>query len=201
MNDAHSTTLDLIRHGEPVGGSRYRGRTDDPLSEKGWQQMRAATARPDAWQAIVSSPLSRCHAFALELGGRLGLAVRVDERLQEVGFGAWEGRTGEQIRQDDPEALHRFYHDPVGARPAGAEPLEAFQGRVSAALEALVEDFQGRHILLVTHAGVVRAAIAHALSAPLGAIYRMHVDNAAITRLRRTGERPLSLIFHGRRTT
>ncbi|MHB1590203.1 MAG: histidine phosphatase family protein [Sulfuricella sp.] len=34
-----STTIDLIRHGEPVGGRRYRGRTDDPLSEKGWNQM------------------------------------------------------------------------------------------------------------------------------------------------------------------
>ena len=33
------TTIDLIRHGEPVGGRKYRGQTDDPLSEKGWEQM------------------------------------------------------------------------------------------------------------------------------------------------------------------
>ena len=38
------TTIDLIRHGEPVGGSKYRGQTDDPLSEKGWAQI----ARPSA---------------------------------------------------------------------------------------------------------------------------------------------------------
>ena len=36
------TTIDLIRHGEPVGGRKYRGQTDDPLSEKGWAQMWAA---------------------------------------------------------------------------------------------------------------------------------------------------------------
>jgi len=36
------TTLDLMRHGEPVGGRRYRGQMDDPLSEKGWAQMRNA---------------------------------------------------------------------------------------------------------------------------------------------------------------
>ena len=33
------TVIDLIRHGEPVGGRRYRGHIDDPLSERGWQQM------------------------------------------------------------------------------------------------------------------------------------------------------------------
>ena len=40
------TLIDMIRHGEPVGGRRYRGQIDDPLSEKGWRQMWAAVA---AW--------------------------------------------------------------------------------------------------------------------------------------------------------
>jgi len=201
MSTQPQTTVDLIRHGEPVGGSKYRGGTDDPLSERGWQQMREATAEPGPWEAIVSSPLRRCHGFALELGERLGLAVDVDPRIREVGFGAWEGRTGEEIRQADPLALQRFYHDPVNQRPAGAEPLQHFQARVAEALEAVVARHAGRHILLVTHAGVIRAAIAHVLSAPLAAIYRTHVDNAALTRLQASGERPLSLIYHGRRKT
>ena len=38
------TTIDLLRHGEPLGGGRYRGQMDDALSEKGWQQM---------WQAVA----------------------------------------------------------------------------------------------------------------------------------------------------
>lgn len=34
------TLIDLIRHGEPAGGRRYRGHgLDDPLTEKGWSQM------------------------------------------------------------------------------------------------------------------------------------------------------------------
>jgi broad specificity phosphatase PhoE len=36
-------TLDLLRHGEPEGGRLYRGNLlDNPLSEKGWQQMQAS---------------------------------------------------------------------------------------------------------------------------------------------------------------
>ncbi|MEK6748901.1 MAG: histidine phosphatase family protein, partial [Pseudomonadota bacterium] len=39
----HETTVvDMIRHGEPVGGKRYRGHRDDPLSDIGWRQMREA---------------------------------------------------------------------------------------------------------------------------------------------------------------
>ena len=61
------TTIDLIRHGEPVGGSKYRGQTDDPLSEKGWEQMRAAVGDHRPWEAILTSPLARCRAFAEKL--------------------------------------------------------------------------------------------------------------------------------------
>ncbi len=62
--------IDLIRHGEPQGGMRYRGQLDDPLSELGWQQMRNATANVQPWEHIVSSTLSRCADFAKELADK-----------------------------------------------------------------------------------------------------------------------------------
>ena len=191
------TTIDLIRHGQPQGGKKYRGWIDDPLSDVGWAQMRAAVATEQPWDAIITSPLRRCHAFATELGAHMGFAVATDERLKEVGFGSWEGQTGEQIRASDPTALRRFYRDPVEARPDGAEPLADFQQRVTEALQDVQRQYAGRHVLLVTHAGVIRAAIAYTLIAPLATIYRINVDNAAFTRLRSSSERPLSLISHG----
>lgn len=194
-----ATTLDLLRHGEPLGGRRYRGAIDDPLSERGWQQMRDATAMPAAWQGIISSPLTRCAAFATELADRLELPLSIDPRLQEVGFGSWEGQTGEQLRATDPQILQRFYHDPIGERPAGAEPLDVFQSRVAACLDDLLASHAGQHLLVVAHAGVIRAAVAHTLAAPLASMYRMGVDNACFTRLQRSDERPLSLLYHNRR--
>lgn len=194
------TLIDLLRHGEPVGGRMYRGGIDHPLSERGWQQMRDATANPEPWQHIVSSPLARCRAFAEELSGRLGVGLSIDERLHEVGFGEWEGKTGAELRADDPDRLKRFYHDPVGNRPAGAEPLDDFLARVGAAIDAVREQHAGRHTLLVCHAGVIRAAVAHTLGAPLPALYRLDVANASLTRLKQTDERPLTVIFHNRVT-
>jgi alpha-ribazole phosphatase/probable phosphoglycerate mutase len=191
-----TTTVDLIRHGEPVGGRRYRGQIDDPLSEKGWAQMHAAVGESVPWTRIVSSPLLRCRAFAEALASAHGLPLALDDRLKEVGFGAWEGKSAAEIEQGAPGTLARFKADPVNARPQGAEPLADFHARVAAALDDLIAQHAGQHVLLVGHAGVVRMALAWALQMPLQHAYRIEVATASLTRLRFDGGRA-SLIFHG----
>ncbi len=188
--------IDLMRHGEPVGGRRYRGQVDDPLSEKGWAQMRAAVAGATPWTRIVSSPLARCRAFAEALAVEHGLPLEFDARLMEGGFGAWEGRSAAEIEAASPGAVARFKADPVGARPAGAEPLEDFHARVTAALDALVVRHAGEHLLVVGHAGVMRMVLAWALQMPVAHAYRVDVAPATLTRLRIDGGHA-SLIFHG----
>ena len=190
------TTLDLMRHGEPVGGRKYRGQIDDPLSDKGWAQMRAAVGDAAPWTRIVSSPLARCRAFAETLAARHALPLDVDDRLKEVGFGAWEGKSAAEIEQAAPGTLARFKADPVHARPAGAEPLAGFHARVATALDDLLAQHAGQHVLLVGHAGVMRMALAWALHIPLEHAYRIEVATATLTRLRFDGDRA-SLIFHG----
>jgi len=191
-----TTTLDLMRHGEPVGGRRYRGQIDDPLSEKGWAQMHAALGESVPWTQIVSSPLQRCRAFAESLAERHGLPLTLDERLKEVGFGVWEGKSAAEIEQDAPGTLAQFRADPINARPAGAEPLADFHARVAAGMEDLLAQHAGRHVLLVGHAGVMRMALAWALRIPLENAYRIEVATASLTRLRFEAGRA-SLIFHG----
>lgn len=191
-----SVTLDLMRHGEPVGGRKYRGQIDDPLSEKGWSQMQAAVGDAAPWTRIVSSPLSRCRAFAETLAERHGLPLALDERLMEVGFGAWEGKSAAEIEQAAPGTLDRFKADPLHARPEGAEPLADFHARVSAGLDDLLEQHAGQHVLLVGHAGVIRMAFAWALHIPLIHAYRVEVATASLTRFR-LGNGHASLVFHG----
>ena len=190
------TTLDLMRHGEPVGGRRYRGQIDDPLSEKGWMQMHAAVGERAPWTRIVASPLLRCSAFAEALAASHGLPLTFDARLKEVGFGAWEGKSAAEIEQAAPGTIARFKADPVNARPAGAEPLADFRARVAAGLEELLALHAGQHVLLIGHAGVIRMALAWALHIPLEHAYRIEVASATLTRLSFDAGRA-SLIFHG----
>lgn len=177
-----STRIDYLRHGLPEGGSRYRGhRLDDPLSEKGWEQMRTAVAGLAGWDLIVTSPLKRCAAFAEWLGEERGLAVKTEPDLREVGFGDWEGQTRQQLLSDRPGEYHAFYRDPVRNRPAGAEPLDAFGMRVARVFETLAKEHAGRHLLVIAHAGIIRATLGHVLQAPPLNWYRAAVDNAALS--------------------
>ena len=193
-----TTRIDFIRHGEPEGGSMYRGSAiDHPLSEKGWEQMRTALGEACHWDVIVSSPLQRCLAFAEALGRKHHLPVETEQEFREVGFGSWEGHTREEILAQDPEGYAAFYRDPVHCRPEGAEALPAFGRRVAGAFERTLSRHSGQRILVVAHAGVIRAAMGHVLQTPPEAWYRVQVDNAGISRFQRTNGID-QLLFHNR---
>ncbi len=194
------TLIDFMRHGEPVGGRRYRGKTDDPLSAAGWAQMRAAVSGACPWQAVVASPLLRCAEFAAELGNQRRLPVTFDERFAELGYGEWEGKTSAEIEAASPGAILRYRRDPLRCRPAGAENLDEFVARFGAAWRDLLSAYAGKHLLVVAHAGVIRMALAHALGIPLGSMFRIEVAYAGLTRFKIEGrgdEQVVSLVFHG----
>ena len=179
------TIIDLIRHGEAEGGKKYRGYSvDDPLSDKGWSQMWGAVGQYSSWQCIVSSPMLRCKAFAEQLSQKLTIPYYIENDLEEVGFGDWEGKTVDQLKAENQAEYYAFFLDPVNHRPKNAEDLDVFSGRVVAAYKKLLEECEGKHCLVVTHAGVVRAIIAHLLDAPAASMYRIKVNNAGITRIR-----------------
>lgn len=184
MTDNPETIIDLIRHGEPVGGRKFRGNSvDDPLSEKGWAQMRDAIGEHCPWSYIVSSPMKRCIEFAREVSEQHGIPLETETDLREVGFGSWEGRQPTEVKQTAPDEYAAFYADPVHARPTGAEPLNDFIERTVNVYQQIVARYHGQHILIVSHAGVMRSIIAHTLhAAPIG-LYRIKVENAGICRI------------------
>ncbi len=193
------TVIDLIRHGEPVGGRRYRGHMiDDPLTEKGWSQMWSAVGDSPTWQQIISSPLQRCHAFAAALGEKHRISVSIEPRFKEVGFGIWEGLSHDEIKINRAGEYQRFMNDPVHHRPQGAEALDDFIHRVSTAYREVVVRHQGQHCLIVTHAGVIRAIIAQIVHADPVGLYRIKVSNGGITRIRHNASHGILEFLNGK---
>lgn len=194
--------VDLLRHGEPEGGGRFRGGSGDPLSPTGLAQMRAAVALASAgqeggdrppWDLVVTSPTRRCAAFAEALALGRGLPLEVWPNLGERGWGDWEGCAADQIPAAD---LSRFWADPVGFTPPGAEPFAAFRERGLRAWDGLLTH-PARHPLVVTHGGVLRVVLGAVLDMPPAALILIEVPYACITRLRLPeGGRP-SLMAHG----
>ncbi|VAX03287.1 Alpha-ribazole-5'-phosphate phosphatase [hydrothermal vent metagenome] len=187
--DNVQTIIDLLRHGETVGGSRFRGSIDDALTEKGWSQMNTAIAQETTnhtqiWDRIISSPLQRCADFAHKLGQQQTLPVSLDTRFQEMHFGDWEGRTATELMATDEDALTQFWNDPVQNTPPGAEPLLVFQQRVLSAWADLLRNYRNERILLVTHGGVMRVLLCHAQQRPIKQLLDIEVKHAALKQLR-----------------
>jgi len=193
------TTIDFIRHGEPVGGHRYRGDgIDDPLSKTGWQQMWQAVETSQNWSRIISSPMLRCSEFAHALGKQQGLPVDVVFELREVGFGSWEGKNRDEIIRQNKAEYDDFYADPVHNRPPGAEDLHRFGERIALVYRQLVANYPDDHLLVVAHAGVIRAALGYVMQTAASNWYRAKIDNACITRFQHSHQGDL-LVFHNTR--
>lgn len=172
------THVDLLRHGEVLGGVYFRGRTDDPLSERGWQQV-FKQCRGKHWDIVVSSPLRRCASFAAAWGDAHHIPVEYVDDWMEIDFGAWEGMSAEHF---DPDDLQQFYADPLSYTPPNAESYAAFSCRIEQAWETLINQYAGKTILLVTHAGVIRALYGYLLHIPPPYRVQIEVPHACLTR-------------------
>lgn len=191
------TTVDLLRHGEPQGGRRFRGQTDDPLSELGWRQMWAAVGDTAPWQQIVTSPLQRCSAFARALAEKHRLPCSLEPGFKEIRFGVWEGFAPEEIQQRYGEQYRRYRDDPEAFMPAGAESMAEFVARVAQTWESLLKIRQGRHVLLVCHAGVIRAVLSLVLGITPKNLFRIQIEYASLSRIKIVAGQGPTLLFHG----
>lgn len=179
-----TTQIDLLRHGEPEGGPKYRGSLDDPLNDLGWRQMRTSLQGHPTWDSIVTSPLRRCSHFAHKLGEECKIPVVIEKKFQEMHFGQWEGRTSEEILKDPSQHLTLFWRDPLNNPPPDGEHLRDFHKRIGEAWYHLLEQTQDQSILVVAHGGVIRMILSLILGTPLYHLSRYVVDYASVTRIR-----------------
>jgi broad specificity phosphatase PhoE len=173
----------LLRHGQtPMSvQKRYAGLSDVPLTEVGVQQAAAAGKRlaSEGLTAIVTSPLERAARTAEVVAAATGAPIEADEGFRETDFGAWDGLTFAEVRERWPAELTAWLADPAVA-PPGGESLADVSIRVESALRRVLAAHQGRTVLIVSHVTPIKTLVAAALLAPLPALYRMHLDVAAL---------------------
>ena len=149
-----------MRHAPTAATRAAAFGADEPVDERGLEAA-AALRLPQGWP-VLSSPALRCRQTAS--AARLGSVV-VEPALAECDFGAWAGLALADI----------------DACPHGGESLRSFAARVAAWLD-LQARLPGRAIA-VTHGGVVKAAVVHALGAPLRAFWQIDAAPLSITEL------------------
>lgn len=154
--------LVLIRHAPlpDLAGVCY-GRLDPApgvLEASGLARLRAEIAPLIDDAPCLSSPARRCR----ELAAALHPAPRLDPRLLELDFGAWEGRAWEDLPREELDA---WAADPLHYAPGRGESVAAMRRRVLAWRDELRDELRqsgASTALCVTHAGVIKLLLAAA---------------------------------------
>jgi broad specificity phosphatase PhoE len=160
------TTLLLVRHGETDWNrdGRWQGHSDTELNDVGRDQARRLAGQLDDVDVIYSSDLVRARETAEIVGARLGMPVRLDRRLRERSFGAWEGLTGAEIEARFADQ-HRLWQSGDGFGAEDAEPFDVFASRVQSFVQDVLDQHPGETLLVVAHGGSIR--VIHAFASGL----------------------------------
>jgi len=171
----------FLRHGETEwnAAGKLQGRLDIPLNLKGRGQAKRnggvlaeLLADPRAL-AYVASPLMRTRQTMEIARETVGLPERgfdTDDRLLEISFGSWEGRSWSEIKRDNAqqyEARHAAGFDHV---VPGGESYAMVMARVVSWLASVT-----RPTVVVSHGGVMRCLRGHVLGLPNEAILHLEV--------------------------
>lgn len=129
-----------------------------------------------------TSPLPR----ARQTAQALCFDARDDMDLTDLDFGRWTGRAMAEVGAAEPDALAAWIAD-AAAAPHGGETRADLSRRVGAWLRR--QEAGRGHVVAVTHAAVIRAAVLHVLDAPPDAFWRIDVTPLSLTDLRFDGRR------------
>jgi broad specificity phosphatase PhoE len=210
-----TTTLVLVRHGvtDATTGKRFSGglaSSNPPLNDEGRQQVAATgewlTPLADTFDALVASPVRRTRETAEILGESLGLEIHEEPGLAEMEFGSWDGLSFTEVREKWPDELSAWLGD-LDSAPHGGESFRTVEKRVLEGRDRLLAAYAGKTIVAVSHVTPIKTLVAHALGAPLDAVYRMELAPASVTALSyfdvgERGEIPMSSLrlFNARPT-
>ncbi|MGH2573108.1 MAG: MSMEG_4193 family putative phosphomutase [Actinomycetota bacterium] len=177
------TMLLLIRHALTSStGKRLSGSTPGiHLSDDGRSQAAGLAERlaPLRLAALYASPLERSVETAEVIAAATRLPVRPLPEVIEVGYGTWTGRSLAQLSRTS--LWKRVQQSPSAIRFPGGETLIEVQRRSVAALDSLAARHPRGTVAVVSHADVIRLAIAHYAGVHIDLFQRLIVSPASVT--------------------
>ena len=175
----YEADMALIRHGMTPGNEehRYIGRTDEPLSQKGREQLLTLQKKGvyPAAACVAASPLERCRQTAELLYP--GQAPCVFDQFREMDFGVFEGHNYEELKAD---ARYQAWIDSNGTLPfPGGESKEECADRNLKGFDEVLKACRDEGITeaaLVVHGGTIMN-IMEKYALPKKEFYEWHVGN------------------------
>lgn len=174
------TTLVLCRHADP-------GRSEQ-------RSVLARTLSSAPLAAVYASPLERARATAAAVAHAHRLVPIVVDDLREIDFGDVDGLGFDDFPKELQDSLLR---EPTRARFPGGESYGELKRRVGKATEAIVGAHAHETVAVVTHAGVIRAALACWLQIPDEAVFRIDQRFASVNVIEWIDGVPIARLVNG----
>ncbi len=156
---------------------------DEPLH----RALAARLPRPARW---ITSPLSRTRDTALALfrAGYPEQPLAVETGISEQELGEWQGISHADFATRLTVPAHPFWPLSGAERPPGGESMDDVIARVGPTLERLAENHQGGDVVIISHGGAIRAAVAHAAGISGHQSLHFAIQNLSLTLLERASE-------------
>lgn len=176
-------TLYLVRHASyDALGRVLTGRTPGlHLNPEGRAEAARLADRFEGTDvaAVYASPIERARETAEPIAEKLGLDVSTDEGLVEIDFGDWTGRSFDELRA---EPLWRDWNrSRARGQAPGGETMAAVSDRVARSAETWRQRHEGRAVVAVSHADVIKAAVCRILGLSLDRLDRFDIDPGSVT--------------------
>jgi broad specificity phosphatase PhoE len=191
----------LIRHALVSENERARlyGITDvslcpDTLVAQApqYQSLARRLPRPGGEAPVVwgCSPLSRTRntAAAIFEAGYPAQTLTVIPGLIEQNLGDYQGLRHAELPALLAAPAHPFWPLSATERPPNGESMQDVVERVGATMDGLVAEYAGHDLVIVSHGGTIRAAVAHALDGTAQQALHFSIHNISLTRLERVRE-------------
>lgn len=188
------TRIVFVRHGRTASntGGKIASYTDEPLDEKGIQQINAA-ARVIHSQfepsILLSSPMPRAMQSAQIISNNSNLSVIEVKDLLEFNFGAIAGLTLKQVAEQYPE-LYRSYVDWVESEDQPSLPHPVFPNgesmpmvaeRVNRFTKSILSQYRGKTIVAVSHGGFIKICLQVYAGGVFDRSIAFWIDNGSIS--------------------
>lgn len=167
----------LVRHTQtntPTG--LCYGQTDVLLADSFYDDAREILKKLPANALVFSSPLTRCTRLAQLISDDMIL----DNRLLEANFGDWENLPFAEI---DEKTLQHWTENFVTLAPPNGESFMQLCARIENFWNDLIT-LKNEHVVIVTHAGVIRGLLAVILKLPPANAFQFNVNVGSIHKLR-----------------
>ncbi len=180
------TELILLRHGKTALNEKkvYCGSSNPSLSAQGIKETKRTAELLNAFEpdCVYASEKQRALQSAQIVVP--DMPVSAVSSLCELDFGEFEGLGADEISHRMPDEWQAYLDNPYGFRFPSGDSVSCFLQRSSEAVRQISKRHQGQRILIVTHKGVITAALSSYLHGNLKATFQYDVRPSGFARLK-----------------